>query len=226
MILGYGEVGSALHKFLGGDIHDPDKGYTFDGRADELNICIPYSGKFIEIVKKAIKKHEPKLTIIHSTVPVGTTRKIGDVAYSFTRGKHPHMEEMINYTKHIGAVDPRTAYKASEYLQEKGFETEIHYTPESVEFGKLFDTTYYGVCVAFIKEAKKWADHYGIDWRNIERINETYNEGVDEIGHTEWMRPELVPFGGKIGGHCVRENAIILRGDFDSLILDAIVEAE
>jgi UDP-N-acetyl-D-mannosaminuronate dehydrogenase len=226
MILGYGEVGQALYKLAGGDIHDPDKGYNFDGKCDVLNVCIPYSTKFVEIVKDAIKKFEPKLTIIHSTVKVGTTRLIGDVAYSFVRGKHPNMLEMIKHTKHIGAVDPKTAYAAKTYLESLGFKTQIHYTPESVEFGKLFDTYYYGVCVALIKDAKRMADFYNIDWKNIEDINRTYNLGVIKTEHYEYIRPQLIPFGGKIGGHCVVSNAKLLQEDFKSKLLDAIVEAE
>jgi hypothetical protein len=226
MILGYGEVGKALHSIVGGEVQDPDKGFRTTKKGEVLNVCIPYTERFVQIVQEAIEMYEPTLTIIHSTVPVGTTRKLGNVAYSFTRGKHPNMTEMIKYIKHIGAVDPKIALQAKTYLESFGFQTMIHYTPESVEFGKLFDTTYYGVCIALIKEAKGWADHYGVDWSNIETINRTYNMGVRAAGHPEFVRPDLIPMEGKIKGHCVRENSNILQKDFESKLLEAIVEAK
>src|SRR5450756_1893437 len=42
---------------------------------DVLHICIPVpnKNKFIKIAKGYIEKYQPKLTIINSTVPVGTT---------------------------------------------------------------------------------------------------------------------------------------------------------
>lgn len=42
---------------------------------DVLHICIPVpnKNKFIEIAKGYIEKYQPKLTIINSTVPIGTT---------------------------------------------------------------------------------------------------------------------------------------------------------
>lgn len=225
MILGFGQVGQALHSILGGGVHDPDKGMVCNDQGGVLNVCIPYSDKFVESVKEAIVRFKPDLTIIHSTVKVGTTRQLGNrVVYSFVRGKHPNLKEMIHYRKHIGAIDPKDAIDAEKYLKEFGFVTQIHYTPEAVEFGKLFDTTYYGVCLAFIKEAKKWADEYGIDWNDISEINRSYNSGVTELGHSEWRRPDLIPMPGGFNGHCVLENSIMLHREFPkSKVLEAII---
>jgi hypothetical protein len=50
--------------------------------------------------------------------------------------------------------------------------------------------------------------------------------GVRAAGHPEFVRPDLIPTEGKIGGHCVRENSIILQKDFESKLLEAIVEAK
>jgi len=236
LIIGYGEVGSALvsiisrfmdNKYADYSVHDPNKNMVIKGKYDLLHVCIPYSDNFIEQVNGYIEEFEPKLTIIHSTVAVGTTRKIkGAVVHSFVRGAHPYMTDMIKQTKHIGAVNPKDAIEASKILSGIGFDTIIHYSPEATEFGKLFDTTYFGVCVAWVKEAKKMADAYGIDWSNIAQINHTYNTGSEAIGHKDYVRPEITPMPGKIGGHCVVTNAEILQKDFKSKLLDAITEAE
>jgi len=79
VIMGYGELGrDVISKYAGAydvQVYDPAKGYGAEiatGK-DVLNVCIDYSKFFIEEVSKAISDGEPKLTVIHSTVPVGTT---------------------------------------------------------------------------------------------------------------------------------------------------------
>jgi len=67
-ILGYGEVGKAIAKFYNNPkIKDIDRDDGLKG-VDILHVCIPYSDKFADIVKKEIKNIKPKLTMIHSTV--------------------------------------------------------------------------------------------------------------------------------------------------------------
>ena len=63
---------------------------------------------FIDIVKEYINNYKPKITIIHSTVLPGTTKKINrfDIAYSPIIGTHPDLFDSIKtFTKFIGAND-------------------------------------------------------------------------------------------------------------------------
>ena len=228
VVQGFGEVGQALHKVIGKnvEIQDPAKGYIYLGQVDTLNVCIPFNENFLENVRVYMHDTKPKLTIVHSTVPVGTCDELGDVAYSFVRGMHPNLTEMVKFTKHVAARKGTTLARASRYLYDLGFKLSITNDVKAVEFGKLFDTTYYGVCIAWTKEAKRMADEYNISWDVIEHVNRSYNKGYSDMGDDRFVRPNLFPIPGKIGGHCVVPNAEILRKDFKSKLLDSIIESE
>ena len=102
-ILGYGEVGQAIAKFYGKPlIKDINRDDGLNG-VEILHVCIPYNNSFIKTVKGQIKKIKPKLTIIHSTVALGTTKKIGGaVVHSPVRGVHPKIYEGIKtFVKYI-----------------------------------------------------------------------------------------------------------------------------
>lgn len=233
LVIGAGEVGTALYKIIvetwsksEGQLIDKD----FEGPIEEveaMHICFPYSEDFVLQVQGYMLRFNPEVTIIHSTVQVGTTALIGgNTAYSFVRGSHPNLANMTTYTKHIGALSVQAILDAKCYLQEIGFMIELHGTPDVVELGKLWDTTYYGICIAATKLAKEMADYYEVDFADIARMIKTYNCGVIEEGRLHLCRPELEPTPGPIGGHCVVPNAKILQQTFTSPLLDAIVEAK
>lgn len=74
--MGYGEVGQAIAAFYQNPkMKDLNRN---DGlkRIEILHACLPWSENFVKIVKKEIKKIKPKLTIIHSTVVPGATKKL------------------------------------------------------------------------------------------------------------------------------------------------------
>ena len=105
-ILGYGEVGQAIAKFYKNPlIKDLNKDDGLNG-VEILHICFPWSNNFVKIVKKEIKKIKPKLTIIHSTIAPGTTKKIGGmVVHSPIRGMHPRLFKGIKtFVKYIGEI--------------------------------------------------------------------------------------------------------------------------
>ena len=99
-IIGYGEIGSSLAKVyqekgLVPMIRDLNVN-TIHGKIDILDICLPYGENFISTVNSYIDLYLPKLTIIHSTVPVGTTKQISrPVVHSPVRGVHPNLKEGI-----------------------------------------------------------------------------------------------------------------------------------
>jgi len=80
-ILGYGEIGQAVHQLY-------EKRGNFDVKIkdlnrddglediDVLNVCIPAIDNFENVVLDAISRASAKLTIIHSKLRVGTTEKI------------------------------------------------------------------------------------------------------------------------------------------------------
>ena len=223
-IFGYGEVGQAVAKFYPKSklrIKDLKRDDGLKG-VEILHICLPWSKKFIKIVKQAIKEIKPRLAIIHSTVTVGTTKKIGGmVVHSPIRGIHPYLHKGIKtFVKYIGADNKKAGEMAQKHLESLGIKTKLFMPSATTEALKLWDTTQYGWMILLNKEIKKWCDKKGLDFKAIYReANKTYNEGYKKLGRREVVRPYLKYMPGKIGGHCIIPNCEILDSEITKLIL-------
>lgn len=229
-ILGYGEVGQAIGKcYKKPKIKDIKRDDGLQG-VDILHICIPYGPKFIDSVSAAIKEIKPGLTIINSTVAPGTTQKIsqkfpGDLlVHSPIRGVHPNLYKGIKtFVKFIGAQNKEAAAMAKRHFESMGINTKVVMPAAASELGKLLDTTYYGLCIAFHGEAKKFCDDLDVDFDDVmTSFNETYNEGYAQLKKTNVIRPVLKAPQGGIGGHCIGSNVEILQQFFHSEALDLI----
>lgn len=226
-ILGYGEVGRAIAKFYKNPkIKDLKRDDGLEG-VEILHICIPWSDNFVKIVKKEIERIKPKLTIIHSTIAPFTTKKIGGmVVHSPVRGVHPELYQGIKiFVKYIGADDKKAAKLAKEHFESLGIKTKVFMPSVTTEIGKLFCTSYYGLCIAWHGEMKKMCEGMGVDFEKaVTDFNKTYNEGYKKLGKKNVVRPVLYPPKGGIGGHCICENAEILKKYFKSQALDLILK--
>lgn len=231
-ILGYGEVGQAIAKFYKNPrVKDLKRNDGLKG-IDILHICIPWSKNFIETVKKEIKEIKPRLTIIHSTVAPGTTLRLAQgkpkkmIVHSPVRGVHPYLYKGIKtFVKYIGADSQKAAKMAKEHFQSLGIKTKVFMPSITTELGKLLDTTYYGLVIAWHGEMKKLCDKYGINFDEaVADFNKTYNEGYIKLGKKNVVRPVLYPPRGGIGGHCIVENAQILKKYFKSKALDLLLQ--
>lgn len=226
-ILGYGEVGQAIAKFCQNPkIKDLKRDDGLAG-VEILHVCLPWSDKFVSIVKKEIKKIKPKLVIIHSTVVPGTTKKIGKMAvHSPVRGIHPYLHKGIKtFVKYIGADDKKTGEAAGKHLAGLGIKTKVFYPSVTTELAKLLDTTYYGLIIAWHGEMAKMCNKYKVDFEAaVSDFNKTYNEGYKKLGKANVVRPVLYPPKGGIGGHCVVSNTEILKKHFQSQALDLILK--
>jgi len=226
-ILGYGEVGQAIAKFYRKPkIKDLNRNDGLKG-VEILHVCIPDSEKFISIVKKEIKKIKPKLTIIHSTVTLGTTKKIGgNVVHSPIRGVHPKLYEGLKtFVKYIGTDNQKAGRMAKKHLESLGIKTRVFTPSATTELGKLLDTAYYGLCIAFHGEIKKMCDKFHLDFDQVATdFNQTYNEGYQKLGLKNVIRPVLYPPKPSIDGHCIVSNAKILKKLFRSCALDLILK--
>jgi UDP-N-acetyl-D-mannosaminuronate dehydrogenase len=222
VIVGLGEVGKPLydltskyHSVLGVDITLPSN--TPSG-VDVLHICYPFQIRdFVGECARYMDLFKPKLTVINSTVAVGTTRKVADrtgaaVTYSPVRGKHTRMlEELVKYRKFIGALDPVSGELAARHFQSLGMKTKTLSSPEAAELAKLTETTYFGLMIAWAQEVERYADQTGAYYDEIVSFYE-------EIG----FFPPVKYTPGVIGGHCVMPNIELLRTMDDSQILNAI----
>jgi UDP-N-acetyl-D-mannosaminuronate dehydrogenase len=183
-----------------------------------LHVCYPFQIKdFAGETARYIDLFKPELTIIHSTVAVGTTRAIGErtgtpVVNSPVRGKHARMlEELCKYVKFVGAVDPGSGKRAAEHFESSGLKTKVLSSPEATELAKLTETTYFGLMIAWAQEIERYCDRVGTDYNEVTSFFEEIN-----------FFPPVKYFPGIIGGHCVMANIEILRKFDRSLILEAI----
>jgi hypothetical protein len=219
LILGLGEVGMALVKVFKcdgedkfKDIEATEKNYKY------LHIAFPYSDDFIKEVKAYQDKFDPKYTIIHSSVPVGTSNKC-NALHSPIRGVHPHLaDSVITFKKFLGGDD------CFEVAQEfKKFRINCLCTRDSrnTEAMKLWDTTQYGAFIMLNKEIHEYCLKYGLDFNIVYSLaNETYNDGYTKMLRPEVMRPYLAYMDGKIGGHCVLQNAKLLNSRTANRVLE------
>jgi len=232
-IFGFGEVGQAISKFYQNPkIKDLKRDDGLSG-IEVLNVCIPWSDSFLEIVEREINNIKPKLTIIHSTVPLGTTKKLtekfnGMVVHSPIRGVHPYLFEGIKtFVKYIGADNEIVGQMAKEHIESLGMKTKLVFPSKTSELAKLFCTTYYGLCIAWHGEMKKICDKEGLNFDDVAtEFNNTYNDGYTKLGKKNVVRPVLLAPEGGIGGHCVIPNAKILKKSYDSKVFDLILDYE
>ena len=221
-VVGLGEIGRPLlellstrYPTLGVDIPPPS---SLPEGVDVLHICYPFEIKdFVGETARYIELFKPGLTIINSTVGVGTTRAVAErtgtaVVNSPVRGKHAHMlDHLRQYTKFVGAIDPASGKRAAEHFQSVGLRTEVLSSPEATELAKLTETTYFGLLIAWAQEVERYCDKLGQDYGEVVRF-------YKEISYL----PPVSFFPGVIGGHCVLPNIEILSAVDHSEILRAI----
>lgn len=235
-ILGNGEIGSSLSKLLREknfevsikDLNFENENYK---NCDILHICIPYSPSFENIICDEILKLKPKLTIIESTIQVGTTRKIWEkirtpIAHSPVRGMHPNLMEGIKtFVKFVGPIDKESERLAKDYYEKLNVNIIVAKTPEETEMGKLLDTLYYGWNIVFCKEVKEICDKFNLDFNLVyTQFNKTYNDGYSILNKKEVVRPVLKPMEGPIGGHCIIPNAKILNNLIKNNLTELILK--
>lgn len=231
LIIGSGEVGRSLFHVLCEQgkivyIRDVDPVNFPFRKIAFLHICFPCtqesgSDGFVETVKRYVEEYKPGLVFIHSTVPIGATRKIGEnCVHSPVRGRHPYLEQGIKtFVKYFGYQHESQIPQI--HLAFNGFKLFPVKNPETTELGKIMDTTRYGWEILFMKECKKECEKYNIPFEIVySEMNKTYNEGYKELGHPEFRRSILKYVEGKIGGHCVVQNCHLL----DSFVTDIIID--
>ena len=222
VVVGLGEVGKPLlqivsehHDVIGVDITPPTERFE---EVDVLHICYPFQIKdFVGETARYIELFKPKVTIINSTVAIGTTRVVAErsgalVVNSPVRGKHARMvDEMRSYAKFVGGLDLASAQDAADHFESVGLKTRILPSPEATELAKLTETTYFGLMIAWAQELERYCDQVGQNYGEIVSFYE-------EIG----FFPKVKYFPGVIGGHCVMPNIELLRKFDDSMMLRAI----
>ena len=233
-ILGIGEVDKAIKKLAEKKFKVYCKDVDFDeigrNKIDVLHICIPYTKKFIKIVVENIKKINPQLVIINSTIELGATRKIFKktnilIAHVPIMGVHPNLAKYQKmFTKTIGAVNSQSFKSAKKHWEKLGAKKIVKFDrPEETELAKLLSTTYYLTNIIFNKTAKKLTDKSKADFKQVYwQFNEIYNEGYKQVDKN-LQRQILKYMAGPIGGHCVISNAEILNKAYKDSLIDFLL---
>ena len=243
LVIGLGEIGYTLFALL----NEEKKSFTvygldldeakmrqlnqsrkkFPSQIDTMHVCLPCSNQqnFADVVVGYVEEFKPKLVIINSTVPPGTTMKVAQrckclVAHSPARGVHKsaeHMKwEMRRWTKYVGGASPAAAQAARGHFEKLNLKVKVLKSCTETELAKLFETTYRAWMIACFQEMHRISRAFGAD----------FNETVDFLEDTHRLRFDRpVMFPGVIGGHCLIPNTELLLAAYDSEFLRLILES-
>ena len=223
IVIGLGKVGKPLQEILGADGVDvhPDA-FHAPGKYDVIHICFPYSHKFfLNEVSVFQCLFHPDLTIIHSTVPIGTTRQIPNAVHSpvVTKGvawNSNIKEDLFNFTKWIGGPRCSEAWKI---LSDAGMRCRTMPYSEQTEALKLLCLMKYGIYIATSHYVKEVCNKVGVEDVVLKEWDDDYNAHC----HEYVKRPYIYPHAEKIGGSCVISVVEMLNEQFPHEILDGIL---
>ena len=233
IVAGLGEIGLPIAKTLsknsitiGYDIDEKLMNKKLFNKYEEnptliLHICIPFSKKFLSNVQKLIKKFQPEILVIHSTISPNTTSMLQSklkipVIYSATRGIHKRMiYDLKRYTKFFAISNnaPKKQFAIKEFnkiMRINGIKTKQMSKPETLELGKIIcDTSYLGWLINYAQLSNMIAIQHGVDFDEMWTFS-------DEIQKFLGNRPKMFP--GFIGGHCVIPNLDLMHNQTLDLI--------
>ncbi|MEM3377442.1 MAG: GDP-mannose dehydrogenase [Candidatus Bathyarchaeia archaeon] len=241
LVVGLGEVGRALYELLnesgkvdvyGFDLNE-DKMRNVAGKVelpsafDVMHICYPCveEENFVAATLDYMRKFDPKLTIIDSTVPPGTTQRIYNstkslVVHSPIRGMHKNLETMkrdiMFWSKYVGGATREAAELARKHFEQIGLKVKILSSPVETELAKLFETTYRAWMIACFQEMHRISRHFKANFDEVVDM-------IEDIHRVHFNKP--IHYPGVIGGHCLIPNTELLLKVWDSEFLHLILKS-
>jgi UDP-N-acetyl-D-mannosaminuronate dehydrogenase len=240
LIVGLGDVGRPLFELIKESGRYAVYGFDIDEQkmreveqdalpkeVDVMHVCIPCPSqdKFVSITADYAERFKPKLIIINSTVPPGTTKDLHKrcdhlVAHSPIRGVHKSLDymkwELKRWTKYVGGVDTESAEAARKHFENLGLKTKVLKSSIETELAKLFETTYRAWMIACFQEMHRISKFFRAD----------FDDAVDFLEDTHRVRLDRpVMFPGVIGGHCLIPNTELLLNSYDSEFLHLILKS-
>lgn len=212
---GKGQVGGAIAEILsehGTRLSVVDLGLrpkTWEKKS-VLHVAIPYSKEFVTVVKSEIKRYKPSLVIVHSTVPVGTTRQLGEmVAHSPVRGQHNDLKySIMRFIKYVAGVTRVAGQRAFKHLHANGFPAYLWGKPEETELMKLLCLSRYLNDLALYEKAYQLCVDFKVAPNRMLDWTDSYNDGYAK---SKYVRPSFTFPMGKVGGHCVMSVSKMLQ---------------
>lgn len=227
LVVGNGEVGQALARVIEGfhETHIKDIEPLYVMGVEVLQICYPEHDNFVQTTQDYIELYNPKVTIINSSVSVGTCDHFGDeVIYSPVRGRHPKLATDLKiYPKFVFGENAFKRGLVVDYFKMCGLECVEFPNRKAGEVLKLLSNIHMGVEIAWRQEVKRILGHYGIAPIIYEQWEETYAVGYLKSGDPHLVRPRMRP--DPIGGHCILPCTEILSKQFPSKIFDFVLES-
>lgn len=226
-LIGYGEIGKAVHNAYPMHEYDIyDLQYEQKRQLDEYDlmlVAIPYTDNFVEIVSKYQQELQPKAKIIFSSVAIGTTAKLKNAVHVPIEGKHPDLTKSMQiWSVFMGGYNP-IAYQ---FFVQAGKLPYVLDKSEHTEALKLMSTTNYGVNIEYARYCNEICKDVGMDYAVVNEYNIAYNTLYDAMAMPQFARYILTPPEGAKGGHCVRENSLILRQQYPNALVDIVAEVK
>ncbi|HML02495.1 MAG TPA: GDP-mannose dehydrogenase [Candidatus Bathyarchaeia archaeon] len=241
LIVGLGEVGNTLFKLFRESGKFEVYGLDLDRKrmreitgtlelpktVGVMHVCYPCTRQetFVQTTSDYMRKIEPKLTIIESTVPPGTTQKIYEITKlplvdSPIRGMHDSLETMkrdvLFWSKYVGGTTKESAESARKHYEKLGLKVKILKSPVETELAKLFETTYRAWMIVCFQEMQRISKHFGADFDNVVDM-------LEDIHRARLNKP--IHYPDVIGGHCLIPNTELLLTVYDSKFLRLILES-
>lgn len=227
LVVGAGQIGRAIHDIIRPyhEVHLRDMDdYPLAG-VDVLHICYPDTPVFSTFTRGYIEQYKPSLTIIHSSVSVGTTETCGpSVVHAPVRGRHPKLaSEIPAFTIFVAGLNREDVRRACEYLEGCNLVTRPVYNPKETELCKLLSNIHMGLEIAWRQEVQRMLDKYGVPVLTYKEWEESYNMGYRITGDEHFTRPIMRP--DPIGGHCILQCMDILNAQHPSKVFEFIKES-
>jgi|TARA_Y100000310_G_scaffold8536_1_gene9090 hypothetical protein len=230
-IIGMGEIGKALlevlrNKFPETPIFIKDLDKKKPVKVDYLHICYPYNWEFKDLTNEYVRQYQPKLTLVHTTTVIGTTRKIiGQAVHAPLRGRHDNLVDGIRtYPIFFGYDDIYAMEDALKYMSQWNAKPYPVFATEASELAKLLSLTQYAFNIEFARYAARCCKAYNVDYDDVvSKYTETYNRTIGILEGPEYYKPKLTPPDGKIGGHCVLPAVEKLNAQVPNEILKEIL---
>jgi UDP-N-acetyl-D-mannosaminuronate dehydrogenase len=242
LVVGLGEIGRALFELLkekdsfavyGFDLDKTKMRATGQDRSklpnevDTMHICLlcKIQDNFVATVASYARQFKPKLLIINSTVPPGTTKRVQQnceclVAHSPTRGVHRSLEhmkrELKRWTKYVGGANAEATEAARKHFEKMGLKVKTLKSCTETELAKLFETTYRAWMIACFQEMHRIARSFEADFDDVVDF-------LEDTHRVRFDRPIMFP--GFIGGHCLIPNIELLLRSYDSEFLRLILKS-
>ncbi len=219
LILGNGEVGQSLKEVLdtqyicriGNEHRQPE-----DEKFEIMHICFPFTDKFESEVKRYQEKYKPKFTVIHSTTPVGTSRKLNATHHPVT-GMHPNLaRSFLTFTQFLSGKE---ASSVADYFRRAGMKVYLFDKQETTELGKISQTTFYALMIEYVKELNRECENNGLSFTEVyTMMSQAYNDGYEKLNREEYKMPLLTPIMTPQSGHCTIPNLSLWDNVFTKFI--------